>query len=523
MSSDLNYFIARNWYFFWPTLGAIFEIVMSSRRLGLKNILESNHPFQGLLGILIIGSLKGLLIAWIIDKLFPSYLENAENLQKSHQTIDKYTFIYKMTKWSGYIFCIIYPFWLGWQLHQWFVTKKLYKIITLKLIFKVYSYVLKTPKAYQLFLPLVSIILFGIVFPAFGIKYHTIFIVSLVLFHTQVFLSQGVPPAVIFLSNSIYKSGFLLKDIKRGIYPYRIVYLLDPQLTQSYKKSSFDLDNFRTIFDKYWQEIVYSLTEIVPFIVLDTRIPSKGVIEEIEYIFRTGKQSKTIFIVGENGEEPALKRAKNKPLNIALRKVREKEVITILKELGLFRTTSPDDTPFLSKFGKRNQTKQKFHVFSYYELGVKYGIDGDFLRAKRNFEQSLKYEPSDMPSKECSKLADDALLQKIKNDAVVHFFKAIYHYDHGKLNNAIEEMKIVISIEPNCVRALTDLGGFYGRLEMPDKAIELFKEAIKIDSNYAMAHCNLAIAYSKKGEYELSCKHKNIAIELGYPCNFSYL
>ena len=48
------------------------------------------------------------------------------------------------------------------------------------------------------------------------------------------------------------------------------------------------------------------------------------------------------------------------------------------------------------------------------------------------------------------------------------------------------------------------------------ESIENNLKAIKLQSNFAPAHNNLAIAYLEKGDYHLAAEHCDKAVELGY-------
>ena len=51
---------------------------------------------------------------------------------------------------------------------------------------------------------------------------------------------------------------------------------------------------------------------------------------------------------------------------------------------------------------------------------------------------------------------------------------------------------------------------------MLEESIENNLKAIKLQSNFAPAHNNLAIAYLEKGDYHLAAEHCDKAVALGY-------
>ena len=60
---------------------------------------------------------------------------------------------------------------------------------------------------------------------------------------------------------------------------------------------------------------------------------------------------------------------------------------------------------------------------------------------------------------------------------------------------------------------LSNLGSAYGGKGMLDEAIAEWRKAIEINSNYAKAHYNLAVAYYFTEEYNLAIEHYDKAIE----------
>ncbi|MDY6894096.1 MAG: tetratricopeptide repeat protein [Thermotogota bacterium] len=69
--------------------------------------------------------------------------------------------------------------------------------------------------------------------------------------------------------------------------------------------------------------------------------------------------------------------------------------------------------------------------------------------------------------------------------------KADLLYDKGMLDDAIDEYKAVLSINPNLVEAHYKLGKVFLKKEMFDEAKKEFKEVLKIDSSHINARYNL--------------------------------
>ncbi len=114
------------------------------------------------------------------------------------------------------------------------------------------------------------------------------------------------------------------------------------------------------------------------------------------------------------------------------------------------------------------------------------------------------------------KEAIESFKQAVKinpDDADAHYNLGAAYSKSGKYQEAIESYKQVIRIDPDGALAHTNLGVVYaesgtdiaevhynlglayGKSGMHKEAIESFKQAIRIDPDFAWAHNNLGIAY----------------------------
>lgn len=71
----------------------------------------------------------------------------------------------------------------------------------------------------------------------------------------------------------------------------------------------------------------------------------------------------------------------------------------------------------------------------------------------------------------------------------------------GKEKEAIPFLEKLIGIEPTAAGAYDMLGSIYDDIKQPDKAMEYYKQGIKVNPNYQRLHFNLAIAYYRQGKY----------------------
>ncbi len=107
-----------------------------------------------------------------------------------------------------------------------------------------------------------------------------------------------------------------------------------------------------------------------------------------------------------------------------------------------------------------------------------------------------------------------------KYEATKHYHKGFRYYEPGKLDQAIEEYKKAIRIDPNHVDAHGNLANIYWKKGMYDEAIVECKETLRVasghlDSNrHAIVRANLGSAYSGKGMYDEAIAELKKAIEL---------
>ncbi len=90
------------------------------------------------------------------------------------------------------------------------------------------------------------------------------------------------------------------------------------------------------------------------------------------------------------------------------------------------------------------------------------------------------------------------------------------HYEEGKFDEAIEDYKKAIELESEFTEAYNNLGNAYGRKGDYDEAIINYTKAMKISPRFGKAYVNLGYAYYLKGNYKLSCRYYERACGLGY-------
>jgi hypothetical protein len=143
-----------------------------------------------------------------------------------------------------------------------------------------------------------------------------------------------LPPTILFLAPSRSQQRKLALEMIRALRPHRAVFLLSDDLSVGiYDQADFSRDNLRTPKDVDWRDVVHPLIDIIAMVVIDTRVDSPPVSEEIARLISTNSLAKTVFVVGNRGESPALQRAiKDCPANEPARTVSENELVVFTKK-----------------------------------------------------------------------------------------------------------------------------------------------------------------------------------------------
>ena len=104
-----------------------------------------------------------------------------------------------------------------------------------------------------------------------------------------------------------------------------------------------------------------------------------------------------------------------------------------------------------------------------------------------------------LPSVSCAEAG------KKDKDAGYYFNLGNSYNDSGNTQKAIDAYKEAIKIKPDLEEAYYNLGVTYGKLDMYKGAITVYKQALRINPDSVQAHYNLGIAYLNinKGRFAL--------------------
>jgi len=167
-------------------------------------------------------------------------------------------------------------------------------------------------------------------------------------------------------------------------------------------------------------------------------------------------------------------------------------------------------------------------------LGFTYERSGDTEKALVEFEKSVKLQPDNFGA--LANLGVAYAKLGFYNESISILEKSIeiriYHKTFDKLGlvyvelgmeeKAIDSFKEAIRINHRYAKAHNDLGTVYGPLGEIDLALLEFNEAIRIDKDYADAHYNLGILLEFLEQDDLARKEFEIAVRLE-PNNPLYL
>ena len=89
-------------------------------------------------------------------------------------------------------------------------------------------------------------------------------------------------------------------------------------------------------------------------------------------------------------------------------------------------------------------------------------------------------------------------LKKSPNSPIAHINLGEVYHDSGRLDDAVREYKVALSLAPGASGAYYNLGLIYLFRNQFDKAVNAFKAVVKLNPNMGDAHYNLGTAYSEQ-------------------------
>lgn len=116
-----------------------------------------------------------------------------------------------------------------------------------------------------------------------------------------VLLQFLVPPAAVFLGKSTPEGKRLFANVRWEL-PGRTLSLL-----QSGALDVIHGPSFTRTTDSSWQATVRELMTLAPLIVVDARVTSRAVRQEVEWIVDSALRRRVVFIIGDDGRDAVLR------------------------------------------------------------------------------------------------------------------------------------------------------------------------------------------------------------------------
>lgn len=133
----------------------------------------------------------------------------------------------------------------------------------------------------------------------------------------------------------------------------------------------------------------------------------------------------------------------------------------------------------------------------YYDKGLEYAVQGNFLSAKVEFKKTLDVNKYNYLAEECLKLIDKVLERSIEKEDAIHLFKRKFYLNKGMYDAAIVEAKIPLAIKANVYDADTHFtlgSGYLAKGRIKESIVE-GEKAITLDPNNAKAYFLLGLVY----------------------------
>jgi len=149
-----------------------------------------------------------------------------------------------------------------------------------------------------------------------------------------------------------------------------------------------------------------------------------------------------------------------------------------------------------------------------YLKGVEYAVQGEFPKAKEEFEKALKVDPFNTAAELSLETIKDVIEQKIKRETAIHLFKGISYGNKGQNDQAISNYTKALEINPKFAKAFLSRGVAYRMKGQYDQAISDYNKALEINPKFAEAYNNRGQAYGDKGQYDRAISNYNKALEI---------
>lgn len=147
-----------------------------------------------------------------------------------------------------------------------------------------------------------------------------------------------------------------------------------------------------------------------------------------------------------------------------------------------------------------------------FNKGVEYASQGEFGKARDEFEKSLKIDPFYGPAKYRLKIIKGVIEQKIGAEAAIYLFMGVSYSSNGQVDLSIKNYTSALKIDPGFAVAYADRGDAYHQNGQLDQAISDYTKAIEINPKDAVSYLNRGNVNRNKGQHEKAVMDYTTAI-----------
>jgi hypothetical protein len=220
-------------------------------------------------------------------------------------------------------------------IYQLYVTAAVYGTSYFKAAFRTFGIMVQSRRVFVVFF--VALLPIAIVFS--GARVHPLLLAGILTWLPVSLVVSCIPPTMLLLGTSRASTVDLKQRLKYMLYPYRAVVLFDPKVTSLHtwlERHQLEFDNFRT-WTADWRTAVDSIVDFVPYVLIDTRIPTPELVYETLRLARGPHRSKTFFLTDSEGNAPATFELEAGEI-AGIKLMKEREAMRMLMESALTRT-----------------------------------------------------------------------------------------------------------------------------------------------------------------------------------------
>ncbi|MDD5128617.1 MAG: tetratricopeptide repeat protein [Candidatus Omnitrophica bacterium] len=153
-------------------------------------------------------------------------------------------------------------------------------------------------------------------------------------------------------------------------------------------------------------------------------------------------------------------------------------------------------------------------VNDYFKKGLEAAAEGDFTRARQEFNSGILKSEDDHNIPAALSLLDDLDSGKISRTYALDLFNGLFSMLCNDYKQAISYFKLVLEIDPVNIDALYNLGVCYYSLDNFHRAIDVFESILNIRPDDPEVYGLLGNAYYLTGDFQSAKKSFVLAREL---------